>query len=69
MKQALKYFLSGLSIIILVILVLFLDLTYGHLILPFESVAAEIGLFSLLFLAGTYLFSQGIWLMIKTELE
>ena len=69
MKQALKYFLSGLSIIILVLLGLFLDLTYGHLIIPFESVAAEIVFFSLLFLAGTYLFSQGIWLMIKRELE
>jgi hypothetical protein len=46
-----------------------MDLTYGHLIIPFESVAAEIGFFSLLFLAGTYLFSQGIWLMIKRELE
>lgn len=69
MKQSLKYFLSGLSIIILVMLCLFMDLTYGHLILPFESVAAEIGFFSLLFLAGTYLFSQGIWLMIKVEIE
>jgi hypothetical protein len=69
MKQSLKYFLSGLSIVLLVMLVLFLDISYGNLVLPFESVGAEIGFFSLLFLAGTYLFSQGLWLMIQKEIE
>ena len=66
MKRAFKFLLAGTVCMIL----LFLSITMGlHLILPFESIWAEVGFVCILGLGASLFLTEGIITLIKREVD